>query len=209
MAQKLNDQQLDQVRRGLFMRSAQLQVIRSKKSSAVVYINAAGPGRPSAAGFVGRSSKRAFYYGYKDRADLMKSVVAWIQKQDDWQAQSEQYKAEQKAKAVQAGRGVEVGDVLRASWGYDQTNIDYYQVTALVGKAMVEVREIASQSEQDGWLQGKSVPAVGKFVGKPMRKVAKDGRVKIDQSRTAYRMEPVAVVAGARVYKESSWTAYA
>ena len=29
--------------------------------------------------------------------------------------------------------GLKVGDVLRSSWGYDQTNVDYYEVVELVG----------------------------------------------------------------------------
>lgn len=37
-----------------------------------------------------------------------------------------------------------VGDILCCSWGYEQTNIDYYQVVA-VTKASVKIREIASQ----------------------------------------------------------------
>lgn len=40
---------------------------------------------------------------------------------------------------------LEVGDILTSSWGYDQTNVDFYQVERLAGKTMVEVREIAAQ----------------------------------------------------------------
>lgn len=33
-----------------------------------------------------------------------------------------------------------VGDILRCSWGYDQTNIDFYKVIAVPGKASVRLR---------------------------------------------------------------------
>ena len=36
------------------------------------------------------------------------------------------------------------GSILYSSWGYDQTNIDFYQVVKLVGKTMCEVVQIES-----------------------------------------------------------------
>ena len=38
--------------------------------------------------------------------------------------------------------GVKVGDLFHASWGYDQTNNDFFQVVALVGESSVRVREV-------------------------------------------------------------------
>lgn len=38
--------------------------------------------------------------------------------------------------------GVRVGDIFCASWGYDQTNVDFFQVVALVGESSVRVREV-------------------------------------------------------------------
>lgn len=41
--------------------------------------------------------------------------------------------------------GVGVGDIFYASWGYEQTNADFFQVVELVGKASVRVREVYLQ----------------------------------------------------------------
>lgn len=38
--------------------------------------------------------------------------------------------------------GVKVGDLFHASWGYDQTNNDFFQVIELVGEQSVRVREV-------------------------------------------------------------------
>lgn len=38
--------------------------------------------------------------------------------------------------------GVQVGDVFTASWGYEQTNVDFFQVVSLVGSSSVRVREV-------------------------------------------------------------------
>ena len=38
--------------------------------------------------------------------------------------------------------GVKVGDLFYSSWGYDQTNNNFFQVIALVGESSVRVREV-------------------------------------------------------------------
>ena len=40
-----------------------------------------------------------------------------------------------------------VGDIYYSSWGYDQTNIEFYMVTKLVGATMIEVEELESVTE--------------------------------------------------------------
>ena len=50
-------------------------------------------------------------------------------------------KAKQKAEKKNV-YGVEVGDIFSASWGYEQTNNNFFQVVALVGEKSVRVREV-------------------------------------------------------------------
>lgn len=38
--------------------------------------------------------------------------------------------------------GVKVGDYFSISWGYEQTNVDFFQVIALVGETSVKIREV-------------------------------------------------------------------
>ena len=49
--------------------------------------------------------------------------------------------AEPKAK-TENKFGVKVGDIFSASWGYEQTNNDFFQVVELVGSSSVRVREV-------------------------------------------------------------------
>ena len=44
---------------------------------------------------------------------------------------------------------IKVGDIFYTSWGYDQTNIDYYKVRKLIGKASVELVPIESRIDYD------------------------------------------------------------
>ena len=45
--------------------------------------------------------------------------------------------------------GVKIGDVFVESWGYDQTNVDFYQVTRVMPKS-VEIRAIHGKTVGDG-----------------------------------------------------------
>ena len=58
---------------------------------------------------------------------------------------------------------VKIGDIFYDSWGYDQTNIDFYQVVGLRGKSSVELRAIHSLHEPDGYMSEKVRPDVGNF----------------------------------------------
>lgn len=45
--------------------------------------------------------------------------------------------------------GIKVGDVFYESWGYEQTNIDFWQVTALKGKTQIVLHAISSKTVKD------------------------------------------------------------
>lgn len=52
----------------------------------------------------------------------------------------------------------QVGDVLVCSWGYDQTNVDFYKVLRVMAKSVAIVRIAAKVTESTGYMCGKSVP---------------------------------------------------
>ena len=52
--------------------------------------------------------------------------------------------------------GVKVGDFFSASWGYEQTNVDFFQVVALVGESSVRVREVYPKMIEETGISGMS-----------------------------------------------------
>lgn len=53
--------------------------------------------------------------------------------------------------------GVEVGDVFYMSWGYEQTNVDFYQVVELIGQQSVRIVHVhpdVIKSENEGAMCG-------------------------------------------------------
>ena len=61
-----------------------------------------------------------------------------------------------------------VGSVLVYTWGYDQTNAQFYRVTKRTPKTIV-MREVDVTYEATGFMQGVTAPAET-FIGEPLRK---------------------------------------
>jgi hypothetical protein len=85
-----------------------------------------------------------------------------------------------------------LGDILVASWGYDQTNIDYYQVVALVGTTKVRLRKIAARNTGNGGeYQNELMPVRDSFLdtshdGSRARKAGDAGMLHAIQKASAW-----------------------
>lgn len=66
---------------------------------------------------------------------------------------------------------MKIGDILYTSWGYEQTNIDFYEVIKATAKT-VTVNQIKSEKTYTGDMTGTAKPIVGAFVcyKKPLRR---------------------------------------
>lgn len=54
------------------------------------------------------------------------------------------------------------GDVVVNSWGYDQTNVDFYQVTRTTAH-FVWVRKLKAKTTETGFMAGPTSPLLGQF----------------------------------------------
>ena len=82
------------------------------------------------------------------------------------------------------------GDILYSSWGYDQTNVDFYEVIEVPGNQTVVIREVASKVVKGDGRSESVVPVPGDYIGSPMKKrVGLGERVKINSSSTAYKWD--------------------
>ncbi|MEX9892495.1 hypothetical protein AB7W78_18940 [Providencia rettgeri] len=78
------------------------------------------------------------------------------------------------SKLVFRNGSVSVNDVFVSSWGYEQTNVNFYQVISLHGKKTVTVREIRAETIFDSSMSGKKKPILNDFIGEPLRRQIKD-----------------------------------
>ncbi len=93
----------------------------------------------SAMCFIGKQSKPAWYYGFTNREHMQRH----IDKQIDSVQKTEERKAQEREERKKP-HSLKVGDILVNSWGYDQTNVNFYKVKKLIGKTMVELISIRS-----------------------------------------------------------------
>ena len=178
-------------------------VVRAKDCDALAYVYETA-GKPYALVFSGKAQKPAWHYRFASEERRAKSIAEFFA----GVKASESARNARRAAKKEFVHTLKEGDILRASWGYDQTNIDYYQVTRVIGKS-VEVREIGQQTESTAYMQGVCVPAPNVFKGEPMRRLVQEGNY-VKVSSCAYA-SPVKCqeVAGMKVYESSHWTAYA
>lgn len=182
--------------RDFFIPKASIKVA-DKLSDAVAYLYTTASGKPAAMVFYGKQSKPAAHYSYASEAKRAERVAAYFSHRQQITA----YKAERRASRKAEARKVEVGGLYYTSWGYDQTNVDFYEVVELVGKTSAKVRPIARTDASNGnepWMTGKAIPAAGEFKG-PAKLVRVTGDAfKIDGNH-AHRWDGRPV----------NWTAYA
>ena len=161
-------------------------------------------------GFSGKRAKPDFHYRFAsvERADAYRAK--WFESLNTT-AQAKQARKAEKAAKMAEGHRLAVGDVLVASWGYDQTNYDYYQVTRLVGSRSVEIRELAQSRGETHWMQGDCVPVKNSFVGEPMvKRVTESGdAVKVRSWGVWAHKKESRKVGGVELFKPDHYTAYA
>lgn len=140
-----------------------------------------------------RPSKRA-RLGYKVEFNYrFGSVARMVEYVEDFLAsldRAEKYKAERKVKRAlerkAAVENVAVGDMFVASWGWEQTNVDAYQVVAKKGASVV-LREIALESIEgsEGFMSDRVRPVKNAFIGGEFTKRVTGRYIKIDDVRHA------------------------
>ena len=121
--------------------------------------------------YSGRRTKHDFYLRFKDASEFNNYVEKWASRKIEEIELEKARKKAQKELESRLGELVSVGDVFRSSWGYEQTNICYYQLVELRGKKTGVFREIASDTvEVRRGDQGEKVPSLNDFIGEPFKK---------------------------------------
>jgi len=177
--------------------------VSAKDSDTIAYLFTTPRGNPAAVVYVGKGTKPYSHYSYRSEARREADLRAIF----EGQAKRTQAKAERAAEKRAWVNPYKVGDLFNRSWGYDQTNVNWYEVTAVRGKAL-EVREIGQLRSDTGNMSGKCVPEPGRYIGEPQRCMAQPGRIKINHYAHAYFVAPT-MVGGVKTYGAQYWSSYA
>jgi hypothetical protein len=135
-------------------------------------------------GSAGRPEK---HIAFKDADAATGYIAGWLSSAQE----SVNFRAKRQAAKREWQNPLKVGDQLYTSWGYDQTNVEFYAVTRVSGKR-VWVREIAGDYVATGDMTGRTRPASPvKFIGPETMHTAqpsgeRGAYIKISESQHAW-----------------------
>lgn len=142
---------------------------------------------------------RLYYYTTVEKA-VAKSrnrVIEAYQKEVDKMLRQQAHRASDQALHKQ----LELGAVFYSMWGYDQTNVDFYELVGKSGAQTLILRRLKADTTDTGGPEGGvTSPLVGNFAGPEFRARLSRGHVRVDQGQTAQPAD-FTRVGGTKVYR--------
>ena len=115
--------------------------VQYESNIAKVYYYTDRRGYPTAIGWKGNSISVSIHLSFKDDNTRTKYIEDWIGSLEAWE--------EQKKARRQHNHTLKVGDILSSSWGYDQTNVEFYEIVGTRGRGVL-IRRPTSQARSYG-----------------------------------------------------------
>jgi hypothetical protein len=132
--------------------------------------------------FAGKAGKPLWHHWFATSASRLKMITDSIASR---KAHSERTEKSRTARR-EYKHTLKVGDILSSSWGYEQTNLDFYEVIQVKEKSVV-ICEIGSRSVETKQNLDYIVPVPGKCYGKPMTKrVGEGGYIRLTSYSSAH-----------------------
>lgn len=129
--------------------------------------------------FQGKSAK-SVGYAFRTEDSRFKWIAQQVESAEYRIEANARYKAEAAEKKAEMLATLKVGQILHYSWGYDQTNAEFYQVIERKAKTVV-IRQIGRQVRDTSDMTSMVKPARDQFLAKaPMTKLITSHGVKMD-----------------------------
>lgn len=148
--------------------------VAAKDSETVAYLYVSLRGYPAAIIYIDKQTKPFEHRAYRDAARREQHIVAVFAGRAARAAQ----KARDAAERLAWVNPYKPGDLFSRSWGYDQTNVNWYEVISSKGKTLV-LREIGQLRTDTGNMCGQCVPEPGRYIGDPITCRAQPNSVKV------------------------------
>jgi len=130
------------------------------ESSAIVAVS-----EKSAIAYYANKSKPSFFLKFRSNEERDKHISDWLA----CQAKQAEEKLRQKEAKHNFSNDFKVGDIVYDSWGYDQTNIDFFQIVEVKPKSVV-MRPISQTKTETEYMSGHTSPVKDRFTGEPILK---------------------------------------
>lgn len=115
-----------------------------------------------ALGYINKQRRSAFHYSFRTEGAREEKILGWL---SDFRNIDE---AKIRRKLENQGRlkALKMGDILVNSWGWEQTNVDFYQVTkkSKLGFGMMQIHGHLLEGNNGNYMAGEKIPVKGQFV---------------------------------------------
>ena len=127
-------------------------------SGGVVYTYSTN-GKLCAVAYRGKRSKADWHYSFRSEERRAEAVRSFFQSLDA----SAAFQAKRKAERSQP-HTLQAGTIVYNSWGYDQTNVDFYEVVKATAR-FVWLQPLAAETTETGFMQGRKSAIAGRRFG--------------------------------------------
>lgn len=149
-------------------------------------VGSAGVVRPYAIAFAGKQSKPLWHHVFRTEDQRENEINETISARK----RTLEYKNKIQQERNEFKHEFNVGDILVSSWGYDQTNVDFYEVVSILGPSMVGIREIGKKVVKTEQTTDYVVAVPGSYDGPTLRKKVSPGhRVRITSYASASKWD--------------------
>ena len=134
--------------------------------------------------------KKVFGYRFRDMKRLEEYCTEYYNKIVKLNQEAQNQKIKKKEQDIIDRDNVKVGDIFYYSWGFEQTNVEFYQVTSKKGKASITIRPIYSETvESLGWASESCRACPNDFIGDSEETVRLSGKYFKRDYGSALKME--------------------
>lgn len=140
-------------------------------------------------GFRWRSKKKVWYAKNTPERLETARIIADSEEYAE-QIRKEEPKGEKQKAEKKNAFGVKIGDIFSASWGYEQTNNNFFQVIALVGEKSVRVREVNPPIISRDPVSRMSEDRVYKITNEILPPASRSGFIKDQENGDLKRLKP-------------------
>ena len=152
-----------------------VKIIPEEAPRVTAYLyNSGHSGKPCIIAYMNKKTKSFLHtqYGTEERrAEALAEHRKW------WGADHQQH-LRYRAERDQTSQ-LQAGDIIYVTWGYDQTNADFYEVLSLTAsRKSARIRHLKSSAKENGFMSGHATPNSPREYESPAttcRTVGKDG----------------------------------
>ena len=112
-----------------------------------------------------KTKKPFWHYRFKDLKQMDDTIKRAIESRI-----SQKQSVIERRKERSQGHDYQVGDFIYCSWGYDQTNVDFFKVVSLKGKQTIEIVKVQKEYVEQNGAYGNKVQPTRIEKGQPMTK---------------------------------------